>query len=157
MLAADELELAFPGTGAPAFGDEPSLRRILVAVRALGEAAEALAVAARVCRTIGGVLRLVHLRIYDRRVRRAGRFYPETVGDAAAMLDEALLAVWACGSPRATTAVVDAERREVASAITWQVSLCLGRNGTKTTGSTRVRTASGTASPERRRPHVPSA
>jgi len=52
MLATGELELVFPGTCAPAFGDGPSLRRILVAVRAPGEAAEALAVAARVCRTI---------------------------------------------------------------------------------------------------------
>jgi hypothetical protein len=37
--------------------------------------------------------------------------------------DEALLAVWASGGPRATTAVRDAERREVASAIAWQASL----------------------------------
>jgi nucleotide-binding universal stress UspA family protein len=123
MLATGELELAFPGTGAPAFGDGPSLRRILIAVRAPGEAAEALAVAARVCRTIGGVLHLVHVRTYDRRVRRGGRFYPKTAGDAAAVLDKALLAVWACGGPRATTAPVDAERPEVASAIAWQGSL----------------------------------
>jgi hypothetical protein len=34
MLATDELELAYPGTGAPAFGGGPPLRRILVAVRA---------------------------------------------------------------------------------------------------------------------------
>jgi Universal stress protein family len=37
--------------------------------------------------------------------------------------DEALLAVWAYGGPRATTAVRDAERRDVASAIAWQASL----------------------------------
>lgn len=34
MLATDELELAYPGTGAPALGGGPPLRRILVAVRA---------------------------------------------------------------------------------------------------------------------------
>jgi nucleotide-binding universal stress UspA family protein len=123
MLATGELELAFPGTGAPAFGDGPSLRRILVAVRALARQPRRWrsrrASAARSC----GVLRLVHVRTYDRRVRRAGRFYPETADDAAAVLDKALLAVWACGGPRATTAVVDAERREVASAIAWQGSL----------------------------------
>ena len=105
----------------------PWLRPILVAVRAPGEAARSLAVAARVCRTIGGVLRLVHVRTYDRPVRRAGRFYPQTAGDAAAVLDKALLAVWACGGPRAATAVADAERREVAreaaSAVAWQASL----------------------------------
>jgi hypothetical protein len=96
MLATDELELAFPGPGAPAFGDGPSLCRILAAVRAPGEAAEALAVAARVCRTIGGVLCPVHVRTCDRPVRRAGRFCPETA-DIAAVLDGARLAVWACG------------------------------------------------------------
>ena len=122
MLAAGEFELAFPGTGAPAFGDGPSLRRILAAVRAPGETAEAVAVAARACRTIGGVPRLVHVRSYDPPVRRAGRFYPETAG-IADVLDKALPAVRACGGPRATTTVVDAERREVASAIAWQPSL----------------------------------
>jgi hypothetical protein len=57
MLATDKLKLAFPGPGTPAFGDGPPLRRTLAAVRAPGQAVEALAVAARVCRTIGGVLR----------------------------------------------------------------------------------------------------
>jgi nucleotide-binding universal stress UspA family protein len=123
MLATAEFELAFPGTSAPAFGDGPSLRRILAAVRAPGEAAGALAVAARVCRTIGGVRRLVHVRSYDRPARRAGRFYPETAGDAAAVPGKALLAIWACGGPRATTAVADAERGEAASVIAWQGSL----------------------------------
>ena len=122
MLTKNELELAFPGTDTPAAGDEPSLRRVLVPVRAPGEAAEALAVAARLCSTISGLLRLVHVRIYDPPVRGAGRFYPETVGDASALLDEALLIVWACGGPRATTAVVDAPRGEVASAIAQQAS-----------------------------------
>jgi nucleotide-binding universal stress UspA family protein len=123
MLATGELEPAFASTGAPALGDGPSLRRILVAVRAPGEAAGALAVAARACRTIGGVLSLVHVRTYDRPVRRAGRFYPETAGDAGAVPGKALLAIWGYGGPRATTAVVDAERREAASAIAWQASL----------------------------------
>jgi hypothetical protein len=99
MLATDELELAFPGTCAPAFGDGPSLRRILAAARAPGQAAEALTVAARACRTIGGVLRLVHVRTCDRPLHRAGRFSPETVG-IAAVLDEARPAVWACGGPQ---------------------------------------------------------
>jgi hypothetical protein len=99
MLATGELELAFPGTGAPVSGDVPSLRRILVAVRAPGEAAEALVVAARACRRIGGVLRLVHVRSYDRPVLRAGRFYPETAG-IAAVLGEARPAVCACGGPQ---------------------------------------------------------
>ncbi len=118
MLTTDELELAFPGTDAPAADDGPSFRRVLAPVRSPGEAAEGLAVAARVCSTISGVLRLVHVRIYDPPMRGCpGRFYPETVGEAAAVLDDALLTVWACGGPRATTAIVDAPRGDVAAAI----------------------------------------
>jgi nucleotide-binding universal stress UspA family protein len=39
-----------------------------------------------------------------------------------AVLEEALLTAWACGGPRATTAVVDARRPDVALAIAWQAS-----------------------------------
>ena len=116
MPTTDELELAFPDINAPVSGGEPSFRRILVPVRAPGEAAEALAVAARVCSAINGVLRLVHVRIYDPPLRGAGRFYPETAGEAAAVLDEALLTPWASGL-RAATAVVNAPRGQVAAAI----------------------------------------
>src|SRR5215472_11648489 len=45
-----------------------------------------------------------------------------TVGEAAAVLEEALLMAWACGGPRATTAVVDARRGDVAQAIARQAS-----------------------------------
>ena len=50
------------------------------------------------------------------------RFYRETVAEAAAVLEEGLLAAWACGGPRAT-AVVDARRGDVATAIAWQASV----------------------------------
>jgi hypothetical protein len=52
----------------------------------------------------------------------AGRFYLETPGEAAAAHEEALLMAWACGGPRATTAVVDARRSDVAVAIAWQAA-----------------------------------
>jgi nucleotide-binding universal stress UspA family protein len=62
------------------------------------------------------------VRTCDPLLRSAARFYRETVGEAAAVLEEALLTAWACGGPRATTAVVDARRRDVALAIAWQAA-----------------------------------
>jgi nucleotide-binding universal stress UspA family protein len=51
-----------------------------------------------------------------------GRSYLETPGEATAVLEEALLAAWACGGPRATTVVVDTRRGDVAAAIAWQAA-----------------------------------
>jgi nucleotide-binding universal stress UspA family protein len=123
MSASYDLEVAVPGTDVPDYGDGPSFRRIFVPVRSPGESAEALAAAARVCSsTINGVLRLIHIRIYDPPMPKCpGRFYPETVAEAKALLDEALLIVWG-GGAQATTAVVDAPRGEVAAAIAQQAS-----------------------------------
>jgi len=114
-------EIAVPGTDALAPGCGPSFRRILVPIRLAAEAAETLAVAARICSSANGVLRLLHVRIYDPPLRGAGRFYPQSRDEAAAVPDEALPMVWAYGL-RATTAVVEAPRGEVASAIAWQAS-----------------------------------
>ena len=123
MSTSYDLEVAVPGTDVPDAGDGPSFRRIFVPVRSPGESAEALAVAARVCSsTVNGVLRLVHVRMYDPPMPKCpGRFYPETMAEAGALLDEALLIVWG-GGERATTAVVDAPRGEVAAAIAQQAS-----------------------------------
>ena len=115
MSASYDLEVAVPGTDMPG-GDGPSFRRILVPVRSPGESAEALAAAARICNsTINGVLRLIHVRIYDPPMPRCpGPFYPETAAEATALLDEALLIVWG-GGARATTTVVNTPRGEVAA------------------------------------------
>ena len=88
MSVSSDLQVAIPGTDVPD-GGEPSFRRIFVPVRSPDESAEALAVAARVCgSTINGVLRLVHVRMYDPPMPRCpGRFYPETKAQAAALLD----------------------------------------------------------------------
>ena len=123
MLTIDQREIARPGTGAHLGDGRSSFRRILVPVRSPGESAPALAAAARICGLANGVLRLVHMRTCDPPLRRAARFYRETVGEAAAVLEEALLAAWACGGPRASTAVVDAQRGDVATAIAWQASV----------------------------------
>jgi nucleotide-binding universal stress UspA family protein len=122
MSVSRDLQVASPGADVPG-GGEPSFRRIFVPVRSPGESGEALAVAARVCgSTVNGVLRLVHVRMYDPPMPRCpGRFYPESAAEAAALLDEALLILWSSGA-QATTAVVDAPRGEVAAAIAQQAS-----------------------------------
>jgi len=122
MSVSHELEVAVPGTDVPD-GGEPSSRRIFVPVRSPSESAEALAAAARVwSSTVNGVLRLVHVRMYDPPMPRCpGRFYPESAAEAVALLDEALLILWGSGA-RATTAVVDAPRGKVAAAIAQQAT-----------------------------------
>jgi len=122
MLTIDELEIAAPGTGAHAGDGRSPFRRILVPVHSPGESGPALAVAARICTLASGVLRLVHVRTCDQPLRSAARFYRETIGEAAAVLEEALLMAWACGGPRATTVVVDARSGDVAVAIAWQAT-----------------------------------
>jgi nucleotide-binding universal stress UspA family protein len=112
---------AVPSTDPLSAGDRPSFRRILVPVGLAGHAAESIAVAARVCRSANGVLRLVHVRIFEPPMRGFGGFYPQTAAEAAAVLDEPLLMAWGYGL-EATTAVVDAPRGEVASAIASQAS-----------------------------------
>ena len=121
MTIAGKLEVAVPGTGQIGPGDGSSFRRILVPIRKLSDAAGTLAVAARACEATTGVLRLVHVRIYDPPVRGAGRFYPLTRREAAAIPDEALPIAWGYGL-RATTAVVEAPRGQVAAAIARQAS-----------------------------------
>jgi nucleotide-binding universal stress UspA family protein len=121
MLTTGQREIAVPGTGAHPPDSGSRFRRILVPVRSPGEAYPALAVAARICGGTSGVLRLVHVRSCDP-LPISGRFYLETTGQATAVLKEALLAAWACGGPRATTAIVDARRGEVATAIVWQAA-----------------------------------
>ena len=122
MLTIDQREITGPGTGTHLGDGRSSFRRILVPVRSPGESAPALAAAARICGLASGVLRLVHVRTCDPSQRSAARFYRETTAEAAAMLEEALLTAWACGGPRATTALVDARHGHVATAIAWQAS-----------------------------------
>ena len=122
MLTTDQREMTVPGGGVYRGDGDSWLRRILVPVCAPGQAYPAMAAAARICGMTGGVLRLVHVRTYDPPLPIVGRSYLETPGEAAAVLEEALLAAWACGGPRATTVVVDARRGDEAAAIAWQAA-----------------------------------
>jgi hypothetical protein len=116
MPVTYEPDITVPDVDALASGDGPSFRRILVPIRLAGDAAETLTVAARVCRPANGVVRLLHVRLYDPPLRNSGRFYPPTADEAAAVLDEALLLAWGYGL-RATTAVVAAPRGKVAAGL----------------------------------------
>jgi len=122
MLTIDQREITGHGTGTHLGDGRSSFRQILVPVRSPGESAPALAAAARICGMTNGVLRLVHVRTCDPPRRNAARFYRETTGQATAVLEQALLTAWACGGPRATTAVVDARHGDVATAIAWQAA-----------------------------------
>ena len=122
MLTIDQREITGPGTGAHHGDGQSPFRRILVPVRSPGESAPALAAAAWICGLTSGALRLVHVRTCDPPRRSAARFYRETAAEAAAVLEEALLAAWACGGPRASTAMVDARHGDVATAVAWQAS-----------------------------------
>jgi nucleotide-binding universal stress UspA family protein len=123
MPTSFDLKAAVPDADVPDAGGDSSVRRILVPVRSPDGSAEALAAAVRVCSsTINGVLSLVHVRIYDPpRPRCPGPFYPETVAQAAAVLDDALLRVWSDGA-QAATAMVNAPRGAVAAAIVAQAA-----------------------------------
>jgi nucleotide-binding universal stress UspA family protein len=120
-VCATTPEIAVPDADAVTSGDGSSFRRILVPVRVARDAVDALAVAASICSSTKGVLRLVHVRIFDPPRRGAGPFYPETVTQAAAIADEALPVTWSYGVP-AGTAVVEAQRGDVAGAIARQAA-----------------------------------
>jgi nucleotide-binding universal stress UspA family protein len=122
-LTTDQREITGPGTSAHRVDGRSSFRRVLVPVRSRGESCQTLMAAARICSLTSGVLRVVHVRTCDPPLRRPARFYRETVGEAAAVLEQALLTVWASGGPWASTAVVDARRPDVALAIAWQASV----------------------------------
>ena len=121
MTTTGEPEIAVPDLDTPAFGDGPAYRRILVPVRLAEDALGPLAVVARVCSAANCTVRLVHVRIYDPPMRGSGRFYPQNRTEAAAIPDDALPIAWGCGL-RATTAVVEAPRRDVASGIARQAA-----------------------------------
>jgi nucleotide-binding universal stress UspA family protein len=114
-------EVAVPDADALLSGDGPSFRRILVPIRRAHDAEDTLAVAASVCHATQGMLRLVHVRIFDPPTRGTGRFYPESAIEAAAVADEALPVIWAHGV-RATTAVVEAPRGDIGRAIARQAT-----------------------------------
>jgi nucleotide-binding universal stress UspA family protein len=116
MSVSDELRAQTPETGTGAGGGGPAARRILVPVRLAADAGPALALAASLCDPASGMLRLVHVRIYDPPVRGGARFYPQTAAEAAAVADEAMLTVWAWGL-RADSAVAKAPRGKAAEAI----------------------------------------
>jgi nucleotide-binding universal stress UspA family protein len=112
-----EPDIYLPAAGAPAAGGGRSLQRICVPVDSFGRADRTLALAAGFSAAVGGQLRVVHVRMWDKAAKGGGgRFYYETSEEATALLDKALTSLWADGVP-ASGVVVDANRACVARAI----------------------------------------
>jgi nucleotide-binding universal stress UspA family protein len=111
-----------PASGPPVIGGGASFRRILVPVDPFGRCAAAMTLAGRLSLTVGGVLRLIHVRAWDPPARGGmGRFYLQTSEEATALLDTALTGLWACGAA-ASGMVLDAPRPLTAAAIAAEAS-----------------------------------
>jgi nucleotide-binding universal stress UspA family protein len=93
-----------------------SLGRIFVPVDVAGRADAAVAQAARLSCEVGGVLRLVHVRIFDPPVRGSGRFFPQTADQASDVVYREIATAWAHGG-QASGDVVTAPRTQVAAAL----------------------------------------
>jgi len=119
MTSMDQFAVSLPD-GTALFGGRGrggSLQRMLVPVSTPGDSAAALALAARACTAVGGMLRVVHVRVFFPPVRGCGPFYPESSAQATAVIEEALTGVWPLGV-KASGIVIDAERSRRARAIT---------------------------------------
>jgi nucleotide-binding universal stress UspA family protein len=111
-----------PGRDAPSGTGGGSFRRVLVPVDTSGCSTAALALAITICHQVGGSLRVVHVRMWDRPVPRSpGRFYTETSEQATAFLESALSCAWE-HAIEASGVVVDAERSRMGKAILGEAS-----------------------------------
>ena len=116
-MARADLGDGINATGAwPGHGGERSFQRILVPVDAYGRSDRALTVATSLSLAGAGLLRIVHVRVFDPRVKGAGRFYPESSEDATLLLENAAVRAWT-GGAKASGVVVEAQRGLVAQAI----------------------------------------
>jgi nucleotide-binding universal stress UspA family protein len=92
------------------------VRRVLVPVDSLGQNRSALVMALRICATTGAVLRLVHVRLWDRMPRGGGRYFLETSRKASDALDASLFFAWRTGA-EASGVVLDAARPRMAEVL----------------------------------------
>ena len=92
MTSMDQFAVSLPdGAALPGrHGGGESLQRMLVPVSAPGDSAAALAVAARACTAVDGMLRVVHVRVFDPPMRGCGRFYPESSAQATAVIEQVM-------------------------------------------------------------------
>ena len=116
MPSATESSGAAFESGMPARPSEDSFHRVLVPIDAFGAFDDALMVAARVCRTVGGPLRLVHARTWEQAARGGGRYFLETSEEATTTLDKAIGRAWATGL-QTSGVVIEAHRNLIASAV----------------------------------------
>lgn len=97
------------------------LRRICVPVDAAGRSGAAVDLAGQLSVMGNGLVRLVHVRIWDPPARSARRLFAESELDALGVLDRALTGLWEAGAT-ASGVVVDAPRSLVAMAIAGQAA-----------------------------------
>ena len=116
MAVTGWTDLQLPGAGHD-MGEGPRQpRRILVPVDQFGHCASALPAAISICDQIGGQLRLVHVRTFDAMVKGGGRFFIETVPEAASVLAGQLDLAWGQGA-QASGVVVDGPRNRIGAVI----------------------------------------
>jgi nucleotide-binding universal stress UspA family protein len=116
MPSATEPSGAAFERGTPAGLPEVSFRRILVPIDCFGAFDDALMVAGRVYRAVGGPLRLIHVRTWEQAARGGGRYFAETSGEATTTLDKAIGEAWAMGL-QASGVVIEAHRNLIALAV----------------------------------------
>jgi len=115
ITSMDQLAVHLPD-GAALYGGGGSLLRMLVPVSTPDDSATALVTAARLCATVNGTLRVVHIRVFFPPVRGSGPFHPESNTQATAVIEQALTGVWAFGV-KASGVVIEAERSRRPQAI----------------------------------------
>ena len=93
-----------------------SFKRVLVPIGPFGSSNEALKLAELVCRSAGGALRLVHVRVWEEHPPSGGRYFSETSEQATAVLDKAVTGVWKEGLEASGT-VLEAHHPLTARAI----------------------------------------
>jgi potassium-transporting ATPase ATP-binding subunit len=86
MTSMDQFAIRLPD-GTALHGGGGSLQRMLVPVSTPGDSAAALALAARACTAVGGILRVVRVRLFFPPVRGTGPFYPVLIGTVVTLAE----------------------------------------------------------------------
>lgn len=102
--------------GASGGGGGGSLQRILVPVDSAGHAAAAVELAARASAAVEGMVRVIHVQLFDPPVRGYGGYRPQASDAAAEVVQLAMVDAVLHGS-QASGEVVVAERSRLADAI----------------------------------------
>ena len=95
MRSKAKIAASTPSREVPKAAASHPVRRVLVAVDSASSSDAALALGIRLATSVNGVLRVVHLRMWDPVGRGGGRAFLETTEHATLALTEALELSWA--------------------------------------------------------------